>query len=191
MYKNVVNVLKISGDIIDSFVAEGHRVADCTMGKGNDSLRLARRVGDRGLVYAFDIQDLALEKTRQRLEEAGLLDRVRLIKDGHENMARHIDESLDLIIYNLGYLPGGKKDLTTKYESSIRSMDQGLELLREHGLMVIVAYIGHDGGLEGERVEAYLEGLDQKDFNVLKYEFINQVNNPPRVYLVEKSGLGK
>ena len=45
----------------------------------------------------------------------------------------------------------------------------------------------HDGGMEENiEIERLFRVLDQKKFNVLKCEFINQKNNPPRLYVVEK-----
>ena len=50
-------------------------VVDATMGNGHDTLFLAQLAKQ---VYAFDIQEQALEKTRKRLVEAGL-DNAQLI----------------------------------------------------------------------------------------------------------------
>ena len=39
---------------------------------------------------------------------------------------------------------------------------------------------------EKDAVEHYLSHLDQNDFHVLKYRFINQKNNPPYILAVER-----
>lgn len=188
MYKNIVNVLKITKDLMEAKVGVGHRVVDATLGKGNDTLTLARLVGEEGKVYGFDIQDLALEKTEKKLREANLHPRVKLIKDGHENIDSYVNEEIDFIIYNLGYLPGGDKELITREDTTVISIKKALKLLKPNGLLVIAAYIGHRGGLEeNQAVFTLLKNLDQKQYNVLKYEFINQINNPPKVYVVERS----
>ncbi len=188
MYKNIINVLKITKDLMEKNVKVGDRVLDCTLGKGNDSLNLARLVGDKGKVYGFDIQDFAIEKTREKLAKENLLGQVEIIKDSHENIDKYIVEPLDFIIYNLGYLPGGNKEIITRGETSLTSIIKGLELLKENGLMVIVTYIGHKGGLEEfNLINDYLKKLNQKEYNVLKYEFVNQINKPPKVFVVEKS----
>lgn len=36
-------------------------------------------------------------------------------------------------------------------------------------------------------IDKLLKNLDQKKFNVLKYEFINQKNSPPLLYIIEKA----
>lgn len=187
-YKKIVNATKISSDMIDSYVGEGQTVLDCTVGNGNDLIQLARRVGDTGKVYGFDIQKIALDNTLEKLACESLVNRVQLIRDGHENIDLHIKEKLDFIIYNLGYLPKGDKSIITKRETTITSIKKALKLLNDNGLMLITCYIGHDGGKEEQMgIEELLLDLDQKIFNVIKFEFINQRNYPPVVYGVEKT----
>ena len=63
-----------------------------------------------------------------------------------------------------------------------------MKLLDNNGLLVLTVYTGHEGGMEEKDVlEEFFTKLNQKEFNVLKYDFINQVNNPPLLYCVEKS----
>lgn len=38
-----------------------------------------------------------------------------------------------------------------------------------------------------EKVEGYLSNLNQKEYSTLKFKFINQINNPPILYGVEKN----
>ena len=55
--------------------------------------------------------------------------------------------------------------------------------------MSIAIYSGHEGGMEEkEAVYEFTKGLDQNYFNVLCTKFINQVNNPPELLLIEKKG---
>ena len=56
-------------------IGEGARVIDATRGGGGDTQALCEMVGESGRVYAFDIQQSAVDRTRARLEEAGLLPR--------------------------------------------------------------------------------------------------------------------
>src|SRR5678816_4834204 len=48
-------------------IAEGSKVADIGIGSGWFTIRLARRVGPNGLVYAGDVQRQMLEATRRRI----------------------------------------------------------------------------------------------------------------------------
>jgi predicted methyltransferase len=53
-------------------VAEGTRVADIGAGGGWFTIRLARRVGPNGRVYAVDVQRLMIEAIKRRIEREGL-----------------------------------------------------------------------------------------------------------------------
>ena len=53
-------------------IADGSRVADLGAGGGWFTIRLARRVGPNGVVYAQDIQPLMIEATSRRVEREGL-----------------------------------------------------------------------------------------------------------------------
>lgn len=59
-------------------VAEGERVLEIGVGTGHGLEALARRVGEGGRVYGFDLSSKMLEKSRRRLERAGLAGRVEL-----------------------------------------------------------------------------------------------------------------
>lgn len=187
-FKEIINTLKISNDIMDKHVKMGDIVLDCTVGNGNDTLRLAKLVGDEGKVYGFDIQDKALKITSQLLACEKLNNSVELIRDSHENIDLYIKEKLDFIIYNLGYLPKGDKNIKTKSSSTLISLKKSLDLLNKNGIILITSYIGHEGGRdEKESIESLLSELNQKNYNVIKYKFLNQKNYPPILYGVEKS----
>ena len=62
---------------------------DATAGNGLDTSFLARQAGPGGRVYAFDIQEEAL-RAPALLQQENLLDRVKLIKAGHEQMSAHV-----------------------------------------------------------------------------------------------------
>jgi len=53
-------------------IADGSTVADIGPGAGWFTIRLANRVGPRGLVYAEDVQPEMLEATRRRVTREGL-----------------------------------------------------------------------------------------------------------------------
>lgn len=58
--------------LLQENIEKGDTVVDATMGKGHDTLFLARLVGEQGQVIAFDIQKSALDHTAKRLQEAGI-----------------------------------------------------------------------------------------------------------------------
>ncbi len=188
-YREVVNTIKFTRDIIARNVKNASICVDCTVGNGNDISLLAAIVGEEGRVYGFDIQALAIDRTLQRLKKQGLDGNTILIKDSHENITNHINEKIDLFIYNLGYLPRGDKSIKTNSQSTIKSLDAALVLLKGNGIILITCYTGHDGGVEEKNaIEEFLVKLNQSDFNVLKYDFLNQKNFPPVLYCIEKMG---
>jgi tRNA A58 N-methylase Trm61 len=189
-FNKVVNTLQIAKDMINEHVKEGDIVLDCTVGNGNDTISLAKLVGQTGKVYGFDIQKKAIDITLKQLTCENINNRVILIEDGHENIDLYIQDKLDFIIYNLGYLPKGDKTIKTNKETTLISLKKSLNLLNNNGIILISCYTGHDGGLDEKNlVEQLLSNLDQKIYNVIKYEFINQKNFPPILYGVEKSNI--
>lgn len=186
--KSERNSLSITKKLIDEYIKEGDIVLDATMGNGNDTLLLATKVGQVGKVYGFDIQEIAIKNTKTLLTKEKLIKNTILIKDSHENINNHIKEKLDFIIYNLGYLPKGDKTIKTQAINTVNSIEKALELLKENGLIVITVYTGHPGGMEEKTsIENLIIKLNQRRYNVLKYEFINQKGNPPLVYRIEKT----
>jgi SAM-dependent methyltransferase len=64
---------QLPDQIMDTLgIAEGSRVADIGAGGGWFTIRLARRVGANGIVYAEDIQPQMLEATMRRVAREGL-----------------------------------------------------------------------------------------------------------------------
>ncbi|SHJ80067.1 class I SAM-dependent methyltransferase [Tepidibacter formicigenes] len=185
--KYLTKVTDLTKIILENAIKEGDIVVDATVGNGYDTEYLAKKVGERGKVYGFDIQKIALDKTKERLQKNDLLERVSLILDGHENMDKYIKEEVSCIYFNLGYLPRGDHKLITKAETTILALEKSLKLLKSYGIISIALYTGHEGGLEEkDAVEEFLANLDQNYYNVLKCNFINQKNNPPQLVLVEK-----
>ncbi len=165
----------------------GETVVDATAGNGHDTLFLAQQVGVSGRVYAFDIQETALTKTRQRLQQAGADFQTSLIQDGHQRLEHYVQGPVGAIMFNLGYLPGGSQELITKAETTILALQTGLKLLRPRGLISLVVYSGHPGGEEeATALEQYLQSLDQTSFSVLRMDFSNRKNNSPYLVLIER-----
>lgn len=169
-------------------VKEGDTVVDATMGNGHDTEFLANLVGEKGRVFAFDIQPQALERTRERLEKAHCIDQCTLILDGHQNMDVYVHEPVKLVIYNLGYLPKGDHTIGTKYETTREAIEKSLSLISDDGIVLVVIYYGGDSGFEEkEALLSFLNTLDCRNFSVMRTEFINQINCPPILIAIEKN----
>ena len=61
--------LEMAHDFLAEVVTKEDIVVDATMGNGHDTLFLAKLAKK---VYAFDIQEQSLEKTQERLNQAGM-----------------------------------------------------------------------------------------------------------------------
>ena len=171
-----------------AFLREGQKVIDATCGNGYDTLFLAERVGKNGRVYAFDVQEEALMETYRLLNERQYLDRVELIHDSHEHFTHYVDTPVDAIIYNLGYLPGGQKDVTTNADSTVHSLKEGMKILANGGFISIVVYPGHpEGEQEAAAVENFLHGLPASSWYILSYKRINSLKPSPYLIFVEKN----
>lgn len=189
MYKGLGSAVYLSQLFISEPVKNGSTVVDATAGNGKDTLFLARLVGPRGRVYAFDIQEEALQKTRVLLEKEGFAERVVLIHASHEEMERLVPGPVDAVIFNLGYLPGGDHSLVTRADTTTKALRSALNLLRPGGRVGLVVYTGHVGGREEHDMVVNLaSALDGNLYRAIKINFINRAAHAPVVIIIEKAG---
>ncbi|MCK8826796.1 methyltransferase domain-containing protein [Natroniella acetigena] len=189
MKQDLKQAVEFSHSILTEQLQAGANVIDATVGNGNDTEFLAELVGAEGQVWGFDIQSQAIETTKDKLAESELLERVTLIQVGHQKLGQYISAEIDGILFNLGYLPGADKEVTTTVETTLQAVKAGLERLVEGGVMVIVIYTGHQAGKEeAEALLEYAQGLNYKEYNVLHYHFINQASKPPEALVIKKRG---
>lgn len=179
-------VLPFSKRLIEKTVLPGETVVDATAGNGNDTLFLATHVGENGHVYAFDIQQQALDATAERLNDFN--DRVTLVLDSHANVDKHVQESIGGAMFNLGYLPySDDLSVITKPETTIEAIHKMLGLLKKDGVITISVYDGHEGGIEErDALLSYVKSLHQAEVHVAQYQLLNQRNNPPFLLALEK-----
>lgn len=179
-------ILPFSRKLLTETVLAGEVVIDATAGNGYDTLFLAELVGEQGHVYAFDIQQDALDATTERLGK--LSNRATLVLDSHSNIKNYVHEEIGGATFNLGYFPASD-DLTivTKPHTTIQALQATMELLKKGGIITIAVYVGHVGGVEEkDALLLYLHGLSQKDVQVIRYETINQQDNAPFLVAIEK-----
>ncbi len=175
--------------MVETALYPGAVAVDATMGNGRDTLWLCRRVGPRGRVYAFDVQPQAVARTRALLEKEGVSDRATLICEGHQHMAHHVKAGVDVVMFNLGWLPGAEHAVTTLTETTLEAADAALSLLRPDGLMTICVYPGHaEGARERDALIEWAAGLDPARYDALLKRYLNQPNDPPLLIAVRKIG---
>ncbi len=179
---------QLAAGLMADHLSPGDSTIDATAGTGADTLMLAKAVGERGQVYAFDIQEEALLATRHRLEAAGCGDWVRLYHEGHENLGGvaeiKADPRIAGIMFNLGYYPGGDHTITTQVETTMEALKAGLKVMAPGGLMTLCVYTHAQGRLEGEAVKKWCTAL-KDGIDVHCIQTINH-RNAPVLYLINK-----
>lgn len=178
----------IAADALRQVVLPGDTVVDATLGNGHDACFLAELVGEHGRVIGFDIQPEAVRRSEAALLEAGMLDRCELHAVGHERMADHVAGRIRAAAFNLGWLPGGDKAVTTRWETTRAAIGTALSLLLPGGICTVCAYPGHAAGDE-ERHElaAWLASLRPQEFNVLHHRFLNAGPGAPECFIIQKN----
>ena len=174
--------LEMAHDFLAQVITQEDIVVDATMGNGHDTLFLAKLAKQ---VYAFDIQEQALEKTSQRLQEAGLTN-AELILQGHETVDQFVTE-VKAAIFNLGYLPSADKSIITQPQTTLDALDKLCHMLVKGGRIAIMIYYGHEGGdIEKDAVMDFVSQLPQQEYTATIYRTLNQINNPPFLVMIEK-----
>ncbi len=176
--------------IASAYIRSGDILVDATCGNGHDTLKLAKT--DPSRLYAFDIQQSALDSARNLLISEGFgkelaCGSISLICDSHTNMKKYVSGQVKLIMFNLGYLPGADKSVTTAAYSTLDAVQIALELLAKDGLICITMYSGHPEGVsEKNALLEFAENLDSKNWHVSYINMLNQQKNPPEILLITK-----
>ncbi|MCH2200516.1 MAG: FAD-dependent oxidoreductase [Fuerstiella sp.] len=168
-------------------VRHGDVVIDGTAGNGFDTCFLSAQVGPTGLVYGFDIQQQAIQTTEKRLEAANRTN-VKLLLFSHAEINQHVPTSVTAAMFNLGYLPRGDHSIVTQAESTIAALEQTLRLLKPGGIITVLAYRGHEGGLEeAETLERWLQ--KQSNCLVERIDSHQSKSTSPILFILVKRSL--
>ena len=179
-----------------------------------EMLRVDAKAGDpkmiSGRLYAFDIQPEAVEATRELLRREGYgaglpggaasgqadgadhPGRITVTCLGHQQMLSYFEELENMpeaaaIVFNLGYLPGGDKQITTTTETTLDAVRDSLALLKVNGLLCVTMYDGHpEGAKEKRALLHFAEELDSKLWHVSYISMLNQRNAPPEILLITR-----
>ncbi|EMB75374.1 SAM-dependent methyltransferase [Streptococcus mutans] len=175
--------IELSHDFLSQVLDKNSIAIDATMGNGNDTVFLSHLAKK---VYAFDVQEQALIKTREKLEQLNIKN-VQLILDGHQTINKYVTEPIRAAIFNLGYLPSADKTIITKPDTTLEAIGKILDRLEVGGRISIMIYYGHEGGdKEKDAVLNFVKELDQQHFTVMLYQPLNQINTPPFLVMIEK-----
>jgi SAM-dependent methyltransferase len=187
--KGLYGAVPLAHYLLRERLKTGDCAVDATCGNGQDTLLLAALVGSSGKVWAFDVQGAALAKTGERLAAAGLEHCVRLVHAGHERLAEFVMEPLQAVVFNLGYLPAGDREIRTAAATTQAALQQAAAQLQSGGFILIAVYTGHAGGMEEWRaVHKWCAALLPHEFNVWQSRQLNRGETAPFLVVVEKVG---
>ena len=180
-------------------VKPGDLLVDATCGAGRDALCLTQLAGRSGKLICFDVLPESMQLTRYLLKQemgykfassdpqdvwegtspSGPL--VHLLRRSHEDLERFVGDGTvaKLICFNLGYFPGGDKEITTQTSSTLLAVKAAMRVVQRQGLVTIVAYPGHP---EGEReltaLQEHCHQLSPKEWLVLEVRVPNRLLSP-------------
>lgn len=172
-------------ELWEKIVLPNDIVIDATCGNGNDTVTLAQLVPE-GKVWAFDIQKEAVDNTLLKLKQDNLTHRVEIRQISHAHFPVEVfPESIRLIVYNLGYLPGsGKKEITTLMTSTLESIQNALPLLKPGGALSITIYPGHsEGARELTALMEFSQQLTPSLWMATHLRWINRENSPSLLWI--------
>lgn len=168
----------------------GDFAADVTAGNGHDALFLANAVGDAGRVWIFDIQPEALAATRARLEKHGVAGRCEFFQNCHSELTGLLPAEargkLGAITANLGYLPGGEREIITTADGTLKMLRAAADNLRPGGVLAVVAYPGHPGGdIESAAVAGKLREFASEGFVLETHGAHDETRRPWLAFVVK------
>jgi hypothetical protein len=183
-----ISLVNTAHDLIRGILHPGDIAIDATVGNGHDTLYLAEQVGPSGHVYGFDIQQAAIDSTRNKFHSPiGLT----LIHASHADMSERIPAQfhgkINAIMFNLGYLPGGDKSIITLTDSTLTALTIAARILADNGIITLLAYPGHQGGdMETDQVNKWCEQLDTRQFEVSTVYSTEHKDTAPRLFVIRK-----
>ena len=178
----MIDLLDLQKHFILTHLREGDIAVDFTMGNGHDTEFLSKTVGEHGHVYAFDVQEQALASTSEHLKVAGCPDNCTLILDSHHNVKKYVDVPIKAGMFNLGYLPGSDKSITTMRATTLPAIEAAIELMDRDAIILVAVYPGHaEGEAEGKMICEYLSTLSRYKLCATR---INILNSPTSPYFI-------
>ncbi len=175
----MIDLLTLEKSFLLPHLKEGAVVVDYTMGNGHDTAFLSHSVKESGKVYAFDIQESALISTAENLKKENCPSNYRLICASHHRVREFVHEPVKVGMFNLGYLPGGDKRITTLRETTIEAVKAAIELMDSDAALLIAVYPGHDEGeIEGKLLSELFKNYSRYKYCIGKFRLCNSPTSP-------------
>lgn len=165
---------------LKDFVNEDMIAVDMTCGQGHDTHFLASRCKQ---VYSFDIQEQAITQAKQLCHDQT---NITFILDSHVNIDQYVEDDVNCVIFNLGYLPGGNKSIITKKESTLIALSKANRKLKVNGVLIVTCYPGHAYGKEEAlAVKQFIEHQENYEVSLINYP----KKNTPFTYICLKKAI--
>jgi hypothetical protein len=186
-----ISLVNTTHNLIREILHPGDIAIDATIGNGHDTLFLAEQVGSSGHIYGFDVQQAAIDSTLDKFQRTQLSNYLTLIHASHADMGEkipaHLHGKIRVIMFNLGYLPGGDKTVITQTDSTLKALTIAGGILAVNGIITLLAYPGHKGGdLETNQVRNWCEQLDAEQFEVSTLYSTEHKESAPRLFVIRK-----
>ncbi len=144
---------------------------DATLGNGYDTLFLCEHYKK---VIGIDIQELAIKRSREKLKDR---ENVSIYLDDFNNIDKY--GHANLIIFNLGFLPGSNKRIKTQDYTSDMAVLKAYSIL--DGLLLVACYVQHDGGYN-----EYEKLINALESNNIRYSIENDFDGKEILIVIEK-----
>jgi hypothetical protein len=169
-----------------NFLEPGDIAIDATCGNGHDTLYLATL--PLSSLFALDIQEDAIKNARALLKTHLMreaIDKVLFFRVSHRNFEiLPLPAPPRLIVYNLGYLPGGDKTITTETGSTLESVSSALSILAKNGAISITCYPGHnEGKKEEEALLTFAQSLPASQWDICYHRWVNRFRSPSVLWI--------
>ena len=144
---------------------------DATVGNGYDTIFLSKYFKK---VIGIDIQELAIKRTKDKVKD---ITNVELYLDDFNNIDKY--GYADLIVFNLGFLPGSNKKIRTQDYTSNKAILKAYDNCNE--ALIIACYIQHEGGYN-----EYQAVIDTLKENNIKYTIENEFEGKEILIIIKK-----
>ncbi len=161
-------------EIMDALnIADGSVVADLGAGGGWFTVKLARRVGARGLVYAEDIQPLMIEAIKRRVQRENLTNVVRTVLGTPKDS--RLPHGLDAVLIVGAY---------HEMEDPVTLLKNAADSLKPQGRIGVVDFLPGAGGPGPEPDQRVDAETVVRGAVAAKLEVISRETIPPFMFML-------
>lgn len=144
---------------------------DATLGNGYDTLYLSQFFKK---VIGIDIQPLSIKRSLEKVKD---IPNIQIYLDDFNNIIKY--EYANLIVFNLGFLPGSNRKIKTQNYTSEKAILNAYSIL--DGTMLIACYVQHEGGYD-----EFLKICNELSINKISFDLEDDFENKEKLIIVKK-----